>query len=703
MTTRALTKFLSANFGMIAITLFVSPFIILGPFSLIQTHDNADGSMPLMIVAAESFPNLPGWVRYVASGAPLLAQGVPVGPLTSILGIIPVWPGYIIVFLLQAAAGGTGIYLFCRDYLGIQKSVGTLVVLLVIVLSSSVLLMATPVLLAPFFSWLVLRFAQDRPVIQKAVAAALGGLALGIFSSSFLAVSFWVLVGPAIIFIGSKKLSESILLAAVFLVSSLVPIADEIVTLAVNLSSSHRPHNTIYADPSLFEFALRHIYSPFLAAGFLLIFVKNKTASVKKALALYLLLTASILTILLSINHLTEFENFASLMKGFNYLRVFNPQMFLGLVCGGAFISSFHTSKNKYLSPLLIIGFLIVPLGDKYTRYILNSARSWVVNGNSERFAIPQLEAIAKDARSSTAPYRVDMVNFPLGSGFLAAYKLESAGGYLNMYPNRYRNFFANAVTPEVNGLPAPSRDSVLKWGNRLNFTCDFIYDGVLAMDKCIDMDLVALLNIRYLISRNPMHHKNLRLVDGADTPWNLLTTRQKIQRSVEENFGARESLFIFELKQYAPRAFVVDQIQVASGQSELSHLLRAATLESLLNKTVLLSDDLVKLPHRFREALEYSADSTRLDAKVSDLQFIGDFFKITVESNKIGLLVVTNSLAVGWHATVNGEETELVPAYGAFWGIPIAAGKNDVQLEYEGYTSTIDLLRWIKARIAAN
>ena len=155
MTTRALTKFLSANFGTIAITLFVSPFIILGPFSLIQTHDNADGSMPLMIVAAESFPNPPGWVRYVASGAPLLAQGVPVGPLTSILGIIPVWPGYIIVFLLQAAAGGTGIYLFCRYYLGIQKSVGTLVVLLVIVLSSSVLLMATPVLLAPFFSWLV--------------------------------------------------------------------------------------------------------------------------------------------------------------------------------------------------------------------------------------------------------------------------------------------------------------------------------------------------------------------------------------------------------------------------------------------------------------------------------------------------------------------------------------------------------------------
>ena len=703
MTARTLARFVFENFGTVIIALLVLPLIILGPFSLIQNHDNADSIMPLMIVAAESFPNLPGWFRYMASGAPLLAQGATVGPLTSLFGIIPVWPGYMIVFLVQATAGGVGIYMFCKDYLATQKSVATTVAVLAILQSSSMLLIITPVLLGPFFAWLVLRLVQNKPAIQKAIVAALGGLALGIFSSSYLVISFWFLVGPAILFIGSKKLLESVLLATIFLFSSLVPIAHEIVSLAVNLSESHRFHTDAYENFTVFEFALRYLSSPFLIAGLLLIFVKDKTKYIKKAVTLYLFLTISILIILFAIDRIAELENFADLLKGFNYMRLLNPHMFLGLVCAGVFVSSFETSKNKYLSPLLIIGFLIVPLGDKYTRYILNSARSWVVNGNSERFAIPQLEAIAKDARSSTAPYRVDMVNFPLGSGFLAAYKLESAGGYLNMYPNRYRNFFANAVTPEVNGLPAPSRDSVLKWGNRLNFTCDFIYDGVLAMDKCMDMDLVALLNIRYLISRNPMHHKNLRLVDGADTPWNLLTTRQKIQRSVEENFGARESLFIFELKQYAPRAFVVDQIQVASGQSELSHLLRAATLESLLNKTVLLSDDLVKLPHRFREALEYSADSTRLDAKVSDLQFIGDFFKITVESNKIGLLVVTNSLAVGWHATVNGEETELVPAYGAFWGIPIAAGKNDVQLEYEGYTSTIDLLRWIKARIAAN
>ncbi|MFP6716502.1 MAG: YfhO family protein [Alphaproteobacteria bacterium] len=659
--------------------------------------------MPLMIVAAESFPNLPGWVRYVASGAPLLAQGVPVGPLTSILGIIPVWPGYIIVFLLQAAAGGTGIYLFCRDYLGIQKSVGTLVVLLVIVLSSSVLLMATPVLLAPFFSWLVLRFAQDRPVIQKAVAAALGGLALGIFSSSFLAISFWVLVGPAIIFIGSKKLSESILLAAVFLVSSLVPIADEIVSLAVNLSESHRFHTDAYENFTVFEFALRYLSSPFLTAGLLLIFVKNKTKYIKKAVTLYLFLTISILIILFASDRIAEHNNFADLLKGFNYMRLLNPHMFLGLVCAGVFVSSFETSKNKYLSPLLIIGFLIVPLADKYTRYTLNSARSWVVAGNSERFIIPQIKAIAKDAQSSTAPYRVDMVNFPLGSGFLAAYKLESAGGYLTMYPNRYQNFFADAVMPEVSGLSAPSRDSVLSWGNRLNFTCDFIYDGVLAMDECMDMDLVALLNIRYLISRNPMHHENLRLVDGADMPWNLRTTRQKIRKSVEENFGAREALFIFELKRYAPRAFVVDQIQVASDQIELSDLLRAASLESLLIKAMILSEDLVTLPHQLRETLEYATDSTQLDTKVTDLQFSGDLFKINVESNKPGVLIVTNSLAVGWHATVNGEAVEILPAYGAFWGIPVIAGNNDVQLEYESYTSTTDLLRWIKARITSN
>ena len=117
----------------------------------------------------------------------------------------------------------------------------------------------------------------------------------------------------------------------------------------------------------------------------------------------------------------------------------------------------------------------------------------------------------------------------------------------------------------------------------------------------------------------------------------------------------------------------------------------------------MLLGDDLVTLPSKFREALEYAIDPTQLDTKVNDLQFEGDFFKINVESNKPALLIVTNSLAVGWHATVNGEAVEILPAYGAFWGIPVIAGNNDVQLEYESYTSTTDLLRWIKARITSN
>ena len=71
MTAKTFARFVLQNFGTVIITLLVLPFIILGPFSLIQSHDNADSIMPLMIVAAESSPNLPGWFRYMASGAPL--------------------------------------------------------------------------------------------------------------------------------------------------------------------------------------------------------------------------------------------------------------------------------------------------------------------------------------------------------------------------------------------------------------------------------------------------------------------------------------------------------------------------------------------------------------------------------------------------------------------------------------------------------
>ena len=102
-------------------------------------------------------------------------------------------------------------------------------------------------------------------------------------------------------------------------------------------------------------------------------------------------------------------------------------------------------------------------------------------------------------------------------------------------------------------------------------------------------------------------------------------------------------------------------------------------------------------------EILKNSTNSPPLDAELTDLKFNGDFFKINVKSNKSGLLIVTNSLGVGWRATVNGETVEILPAYGTFWGIPIITGNNDVRLEYESFTSTADLLRWIKTRITSN
>jgi len=55
----------------------------------------------------------------------------------------------------------------------------------------------------------------------------------------------------------------------------------------------------------------------------------------------------------------------------------------------------------------------------------------------------------------------------------------------------------------------------------------------------------------------------------------------------------------------------------------------------------------------------------------------------LTVSAPAAGLLVVSQTYAPGWHATVDGRVTAVLPADGALQAVPVAAGTHQVFLWY--------------------
>ncbi len=69
--------------------------------------------------------------------------------------------------------------------------------------------------------------------------------------------------------------------------------------------------------------------------------------------------------------------------------------------------------------------------------------------------------------------------------------------------------------------------------------------------------------------------------------------------------------------------------------------------------------------------------------AEVTVLQDDGDVRRVRVDAEGAGMLVVADGLYDGWAATVDGEPVELVAADHALMGVPLPAGRSEVELVY--------------------
>jgi hypothetical protein len=115
------------------------------------------------------------------------------------------------------------------------------------------------------------------------------------------------------------------------------------------------------------------------------------------------------------------------------------------------------------------------------------------------------------------------------------------------------------------------------------------------------------------------------------------------------------------------PRSFVLGEMRLI--QAEIPHSQQLAQCDP--RKFVLVSQDVLPSGPRqpFREATIVESSPNQLT--------------IEAELDSPGYLVVSDLIAPGWRAKVNGTPNAIVPANVSFRGVPLPAGKHQVTLTY--------------------
>ena len=214
--------------------------------------------------------------------------------------------------------------------------------------------------------------------------------------------------------------------------------------------------------------------------------------------------------------------------------------------------------------------------------------------------------------KANSDPFRVFVLpNAPYRPNHLALYGIEQVAGHHGNELARYR---------QLTGLP------------------DL---GTLVQQ---DLQLLRLLNVRYIVSGAPIQAPRLR-----------------------EAFRGRRSI-IYQVLGSAPRAFLASDFEVVADSFAVRQA-RSAEFDPILN--VLLSQEPSLRPQ------------PGADARVEWIEQGVNRSVLSVEASGPGFLVITDNWYPSWQAEVDGEPAAVLRADVTLRAVPVPAGSHEVRLVY--------------------
>ncbi|MFI5291671.1 MAG: DUF6044 family protein [Candidatus Limnocylindrales bacterium] len=226
--------------------------------------------------------------------------------------------------------------------------------------------------------------------------------------------------------------------------------------------------------------------------------------------------------------------------------------------------------------------------------------------------------------------------------GRLAYAGLHTVDGYQSVYPLTYHDFFGRLIAPQwqVDDLRQTYYES---WGNR-----------ALTFGPNVDGDLVKLAGARWLYVR------------GGDVP----TVDGAIERLRDGD------VTVYEVPDAFPRAFLVSGLATSPDDSAALDALAAADLDAL-RTTAFATDGAAAaagLPSDDDPASPGSATITRDEP---------DHVEVAIDASRPSTLILTDVMAPGWQADVDGEAATIATVDGAFRGVAVTPESRVVTFVY--------------------
>gem|GEM_PF-6193105 len=290
-----------------------------------------------------------------------------------------------------------------------------------------------------------------------------------------------------------------------------------------------------------------------------------------------------------------------------------------------------------------------------------------LVGGQSIYAGIP---ALAQKDWSPQPGYRtVSLYEHPTANIVAGLYDLDTFDGQLNLN-NRYWSAYWGALQ---NGAPSTL---VTRPGWNWDYWQGTSYD----VEKHLNLDLLAIANVRYLLSPLPLNSSRLHLLHSPPTGAPLSRARPEmvggltafLKLRVRQIFSPGD-IYVYELPEALPRAFAVKTVIVDN------HEEHSLEYHARIAQTAMVGD-LVVVP-----TIE---DATRLGAagpiNIDAAKAVVDGYDITLSAPKGGIVAVNSLYWPWWDARADGHPVPVVAANGVQIAVAVPPQTKSLTLRYQ-------------------
>jgi len=667
----------------------------MGSHSFVRVWDEGDGFIParLGLKYDLALGRFGYWAPSWMGGVDRFSQSnnSPVDGLLFL--VLPGWVAYAFVLAAQRFVAAYGAYRLGRDDLGLNATASSYAGLAYSMTAqpgyfhwgfSLMDLMALPGI--PFVLWSLSRTMRKRGARALLLTTALG-IAYSLLSHYFIGMFALLAIAIWLVIAGGTRMAVVVQHGIVFLVGWVAIQAFFLWPALVQASFSQRANYGpwTYADVGT---SLHDILQLSLDLGPSLLLFVIALAGTRLRDRLLVRLAVAIGVMYVAYTAYAAAYPFllayARVVAGFSMDRVLDTVPFLATMAAAIAVDRFAEVRWDVIrahTRWLVVAALLVPIG----RVVVAKTDNFAAAIDGVTFA----DLYSHSALTSLRPSATTRESFRVATvastiehpSFAWAYGLESADGYLNLYPSRYRDYWAHVIEPLA------SRDERLahyltEWGNRV-----YLFEpsggfgsAPVAAERFFDLELLSLANVRYVIAPLPLVGASLQLrarPTDAQLSWGALSARQKMRAWLGGEPRYEPPLYVYENTAVLPRYRLLGAVRVFnSDDAQLDALSRASVTE--------LAQTGFVLGREGGAASAGTACGTGVGGNVKVIEETADTKELLVETNCRAILFVGDNFNPFWTAAVDDTPVVLFPLDKAFQGLRVEPGTHRVRLRYQ-------------------